>query len=134
MKTLKIIQSVFLLFFGGVTLFLTSSIIFDAFGIREREGNYVLFIVYTNLICGLIYLVAAYANWKNKKYGIYALVFAALILVIAFISLLIYINNGGAYESKTVKAMLFRIALTITLVVTGLKFLKKSNDIKESAP
>ncbi|HRA60413.1 MAG TPA: hypothetical protein PLG30_12425 [Bacteroidia bacterium] len=31
--------------FGLLILFLSSSVIFDLFGIREKEGNYVLFIV-----------------------------------------------------------------------------------------
>ncbi|HNO55047.1 MAG TPA: hypothetical protein PKI85_08045, partial [Chitinophagaceae bacterium] len=67
MKALKIVQTVLLSFFGLVTVFMASSVIFDLFGIREKEGNYVLFIVYTNLICGILYLLAAYTTWTKPK-------------------------------------------------------------------
>lgn len=126
MRTLKIIQSLLLTLLGSVTVFLTLSILFDVFGIREKEGHYVLFIIYANLACGILYLYAAYANWKNQKYSNYSLVLATLILIIAFIFLLTYINDGGIYEKKTVKAMIFRMAFTMVMLLAGLYISKKS--------
>jgi hypothetical protein len=37
------------------------------------------------------------------------------ILIVAYIALIIYIQVGGVFEMKTVKAMLARISLTILL-------------------
>jgi len=37
-----------LLLFGGITLFLSASVLFDLFGMREKEGNYVQFVVLAN--------------------------------------------------------------------------------------
>lgn len=51
--------------FGLLTLFLSSSVIFDLFGIRAKEGNYVLFVVVTNFICSILYLFAAFGIIKN---------------------------------------------------------------------
>jgi hypothetical protein len=45
--------------FGLLTLFLSSSVIFDLFGIRAKEGNYVLFVVWSNFISSILYLFAA---------------------------------------------------------------------------
>ena len=44
--------------FGLLTLFLSTSVIFDLFGIRAKEGNYVLFVVWANFISSVLYLVA----------------------------------------------------------------------------
>lgn len=120
MKTLKIILCVFLALFGALTVFMGSSVIFNLFGIREIEGNYVDFVVKANLFCGLIYLFASYDIWHNRKAGVYALLAAFIILVITFVFFFNHINQGGLYEQKTVKAMSFRTI--ITLIAAGLSF------------
>jgi hypothetical protein len=120
MKTLKIILCVFLALFGALTVFMGSSVIFDLFGIREIEGNYVDFVVKANLFCGLIYLFASYDIWHNRKAGAYVLLAAFIILVITFVFFFNHINQGGLYEQKTVKAMSFRTI--ITLIAAGLSF------------
>lgn len=102
-----------LVFFGIVTLFLSTSIVFDLFGIRAKEGNYVPFIVWANLICSILYLVAAYGFIKNKKWTTPLLGASTLLLVVAFGGLLYYIRSGGIYEVKTVGAMIFRTSVTL---------------------
>jgi hypothetical protein len=44
-KTLLYTLPILLTGFGLLTLFLSTSVIFDLFGIRAKEGNYVLFVV-----------------------------------------------------------------------------------------
>lgn len=131
MKALKIIPSILLSFFGLVTVFMASSVIFDLFGIREKEGNYVLFIVYTNLICGILYLLAAYTTWTKPKLSLKTLLVSLSLLIIAFISFLFYIQNGGIHEEKTIKAMLFRIAFTAIMAGIGWLNFKKKNLIQK---
>jgi len=107
---------VLLIAFALLTLFLTSSIIFDWFGIREKEGNYVLFVIWANFVSSLLYLFAAYGFLKRKKVTFNILSLSALILIMALVGLFIHINSGGLYETKTIGAMIFRIALTIVFV------------------
>jgi len=126
-KALKIVQSLLLTGFGALSVFMTLSVIFDWFGIREKEGNYVLFIVYTNLICGLIYLYAAFINWKKQQNSFYVLAAATTILIVVFIALQVYASNGGIHEVKTINAMLFRIGFTTFLTAISFFILKKSN-------
>ncbi len=99
--------------FALLTLFLSASVIFDLFNIREKEGNYVPFVVWANFISSVLYLMAAYGLIKLKKWPTLLLVVPAAILTAAFIGLKAHISNGGIYEQKTVNAMMFRIALTI---------------------
>ncbi len=131
MKALKIIQTVLLSVIGAISIFMTTSVIFDLFGIREKEGNYVLFIVYTNLICGILYLLAAYTTWTKPKLSFKTLLISLSLLIIAFVAFLLYIQNGGIHEEKTVKAMLFRIVFTAIMTGISWLILKKRNLIKE---
>ena len=131
MKALKIIQTILLSFFGLVTVFMASSVIFNLFGIREKEGNYVLFIVYTNLVCGILYLLAAYTTWTTPKLSFTSLVVSLALLIVAFIAFQFYIYNGGIHEAKTIKAMLFRIVFTTIMTGIGWLSIKKRNLIIE---
>ena len=124
---LRLINSIALTFFGGLSVFLTLSIIFDWFGIREKEGNYVLFIVYANLICGIIYLIAAYTNFLKFRKTFLLLSGAIGILLAAFIAFLFYINSGGIHEEKTIGAMLFRIGITIGFTLLSFYTINKNN-------
>ena len=129
-NTLRILTSLLLIIFGALSTFLTLSIIFDLFGIREKEGNYVPFIIYTNLVCGIIFIFAAFSNWKKLNMTTNLLGLASIVLVIAYISLLVYVDNGGVHEEKTLSAMLFRIGLTALLTLTSF-YLNKKQQVKQ---
>lgn len=99
--------------FGLLTLFLSTSVIFDLFDIRAKEGNYVLFVVWSNFISSFLYLISVYGLLSSKKWTFRTLGLATLILTLAFVGFLFYIQSGGIHETKTVGAMVFRIALTL---------------------
>ena len=115
--------------FGLLTLFLSSSVVFDLFGIRAKEGNYVLFVVVANLISSLLYLLAAYGIIVNKTWTTKVLSSSVFLLLIAFAGLFVHINTGGIYETKTIGAMIFRISLTLLFVsVSFLLNKRKQNE------
>jgi len=117
---------VLLIAFALLTLFLSSSVLFDWFGIREKEGNYVLFVVWANFVSSLLYLFAAYGFLKQKRVTFNILSLSALILIMALVGLFIHINSGELYETKTIGAMIFRIAITIAFVFLAyLKLIKR---------
>lgn len=127
-RTFLYIIATLLAAFGLLTLFLSSSVIFDLFDIRAKEGNYVLFIVWANFLSSILYLVAAFGFIKDKKWTIKPLSISAIVLLVAFIGLFIHINSGGIYETKTIGAMIFR--MTVTIVFTALAFFMISKNNK----
>ncbi|MCO5263107.1 MAG: hypothetical protein M9901_09550 [Lentimicrobium sp.] len=126
-SVLPVSLAVLLTAFGLLTLFLSSSVIFDLFGIRAKEGNYVLLVVWANFLSSILYLVAAYGFVKSRKWTIKPLGISAIILVLAFAGLLIHINSGGIYETKTVGAMLFRIVVTAVFAALAYVLILKNN-------
>lgn len=124
-KYLIYVVAIVLAAFGLLTLFLSSSVIFDWFGIREKEGNYVLFVVWSNFISSLIYLFAAYGFLKNKVWTFKTLLGSVLILALALIGLFVHINSGGIYETKTIGAMAFRITITIIFATAAFLTINK---------
>ena len=116
MKLLKF-TAIVLTLFALLTLFMSGSVIFDLFGIREKEGNYVLFIVVTNFAAGFFYLLSAYGLFYTKAWTTQLLTYVTGVLIAAFVGLLFHINSGGVYEAQTVKVMIFRISLTAVFAV-----------------
>jgi ABC-type Na+ efflux pump permease subunit len=128
MKTTLKISAILLTLFALITVFMSGSVIFDLFGIRAKEGNYVLFIVVSNFISGFLYLISAYGMFFQKKWATRLLVFITTILLLSFAGLLWHINGGGIYEQQTIKAMLFRIGITI--LFTGISWRFMTTDAK----
>lgn len=120
-RVLKYSTTIILIAFALLTIFMSSSVLFDWFGIRTKEGNYVPFIVKTNLTMGIIYLIAAYGSIKSKKWPFWLMLSAVLVLLFAFVAFYIHIQSGGLYETKTIGAMTFRIVFT--LLMAGLIYI-----------
>ncbi|MCC7453637.1 MAG: hypothetical protein IT222_05680, partial [Crocinitomix sp.] len=66
----KYVLATILFAFGLLTVFLTGSVLLDLFGMREKEGHYVLAIVWANLIAGIVYLLTAYGVIKEEKWTV----------------------------------------------------------------
>ncbi|MEQ8413006.1 MAG: hypothetical protein RIB71_01020 [Imperialibacter sp.] len=116
-KVIHYLASAVLAAFGLLTLFLSTSVIFDLFGIRAKEGNYVLFVVWSNFISSFLYLIAVYGLLASKNWTYKTLGLSAALLTATFVGFLFYIQSGGIHEAKTVGAMVFRIALTLTFAL-----------------
>ncbi len=124
------IAAFILMLFALVTLFMSGSVIFDLFGIRAKEGNYVLFIVVSNFINGFLYLFSAYGMFLQKKWATRLLVLSTTILMLSFAGLLWHINSGRIYEQQTVNAMLFRIGITILFTGLSWRYITKETKVK----
>ncbi|MCF6167655.1 hypothetical protein [Lutibacter sp.] len=118
---LKYIAAIALTAFALLTMFLSSSIIFDWFGVRAKEGNYVLIVVWANFISSILYLFASYGFITLKKWTVNLLKISLLLLIFAGIGFFIHINRGGLYETKTIGALIFRFS--VTLLFTFLAYL-----------
>jgi len=103
--------------FGLLTLYLSGSIIFDLFGMRAKQGDYVMLVIWVNFTASLLYLFASYGFFKQKKQTTLVLGTALVVLILGYIGLQIHINSGGIYENKTPKALLFRFSVTLIFVL-----------------
>jgi len=127
-NTLTKILALVITAFALLTLFLSSSVIFDMFDIRAKEGNYVLFIVWTNFIASIIYLISVFGLLNLKEWTYKILGSSVIILIIGIIGLQLHIDAGGLFEEKTVKAMYFRTSLTLIFTLLTYLRITKWND------
>lgn len=111
-KQAPLIWAAVLLLFAVLTLFMSSSVLFDLFGIREREGNYVPFVVWANFFASLLYMASVYGLVHRQKWTVRVLGMALILLVVTFTAFLFHIRSGGLYETKTLGALVFRTGVT----------------------
>ena len=84
-----------------------------------------LFVVWANFICSLLYLEAVYGLFKQKKWSCKILGVAVIVLIVALLGLIIHINQGGLYETQTIGAMYFRIGVTSVFAFFSYLIMKK---------
>ena len=113
MKITRYIAALILAIFGFLTLYLSASILLDLFDMRSKQGDFVDFVVWANLACSLIYLLASCGFVKKLKFTTKILFSALSVLIITLITFLIYINYGGIHKEVTTKALIFRISITL---------------------
>lgn len=112
-KTYKYVVTTVLIAFALVTIFMSSAVLFDWFNIRTKEGNYIPFLVKTNLTAGFLYLIVAYGFINSRRWAFWAMLSIALLLFYAFMLSYVHIHTGGLYENRTLFAMIFRILFTL---------------------
>ena len=117
-----------LLLFGALTLFLSTSVIFDLFGIRVREGNYVPVVVWANFIVSILYVLAAAGLMAHKRWTLNVLFMAVLILVGACIAFGWHVISGGIHEQKTIGALTFRTLITLGLYIGAWRLFRMTKD------
>lgn len=111
------IPAAILALFAGITLFLSTSVIFDLFDMRSREGHFVNFVVRANMAASLLYFAAVYGWIHRRPWTAPVLLITAAMLIATFCAFRIYTAGGGLHETKTFGALIFRIVLTLVFVI-----------------
>ena len=114
------VLSVVAILFGALTLFSGGSTLFIDGQARANAGNYVGFVVWFNFLIGFAYIRAGLWLFKWKICGIRAAFAIAGLTLLVFVMFGIHIYTGGAYEQKTVGAMILRSSVwTVIALYTG---------------
>lgn len=125
-KLYRNLIAVILIAFGLLSIFMSSAVLFDWFGMQAKQGNYIPFIVKTNLTAGFLYLIAAYAFIKRQQWAFWVLLSTALLLIYTSALFYVRIHTGGLYESHTVIAMVFRVIFTLVFAALLYVFAEKA--------
>lgn len=101
--------------FGLITLFASSSVLFEYTTILEKEGNYPSFILWVNLTSSPLYLLAAVGLKYSRKWTLHLLLIILITLILSFSLFIQLLKNGEIYNIETMVALSIRIAFTSVL-------------------
>jgi hypothetical protein len=93
--------------FGIVTIFSGGRSLFTEVG-RIAAGDYVSFVLWFNFIAGFAYIVAGSGLAQGRKWSWRAALFIGVATSLVFALFGIYVVTGGAFEIRTVFAMVIR--------------------------
>jgi hypothetical protein len=110
--------------FGIVTIVVGGKTLFGGVEERVTAGNSVPFVLWFNFVAGFAYVIAGFGLflWKLWAAQLSAAIDVATITV--FIAFGIHIFLGGAFEVRTVGAMIIRSAVWIVIAASACRALR----------
>lgn len=102
-----------LIVFASISVFISSTVLLDWFGMREKSGVYIPFMMKINLTVGLLYFIIAYGFIKSQQWAAWAMLGVTLLLCYTFALFYLHIHTGGMYEQRTIAFMIIRIVLSL---------------------
>ena len=96
---------------GGSVLFIDGTS-------RTQAGNYVPYVVWFNFLAGFAYIVAGVGLWLRRRWAVGLSIAIAVATLAASAALGLHIAVGGAFEPRTVVAMILRSV--VWAVIAGL--------------
>ena len=122
MKILKKVGAILALIIGLMSVMAGSKVLL---GIDTKDYNILTWLVYYNVIFGVISVVVAYFIWNNKVIAKSLILFVIAMHFLVFMYLK-FVSNTVAAES--IKAMLFRTSIWVLIVILSIlipKYLSK---------
>lgn len=114
--------------FGLLTLKSGGFVLFVDGPDRAAAGNFVPFVLWFNFIAGFFYILAGIGLLQARRWAGLLSAVIALVTLLVFLALGFHISQGGAYETRTVGAMVLRSSIWAAIAfISNLIFWKHAN-------
>lgn len=118
--------------FGILTVFSGGRALFGNVEARADLGDVVPFVLWFNFMAGFVYVLAGAALLTAKRWAAPVALFLAVTTVLVFMAFAAHAIAGGAFEARTVGALLIRSLFWIVVALVGLRAVKVTS--ARSAP
>lgn len=105
--------------FGVLTLISGGSALFGSTAARADVGNAVPFVLWFNFLSGFVYVLAGVGLFLWKRWGAQLSALLALAILVIFAAFGLHIAMGGAFEMRTVGAMMLRSTVWIAIAIAA---------------
>lgn len=104
---------------GLYTLYISSGLLFDLFGVRHETETYIQATSISNFICSFLYLFSSYLFFRKSKLSTSVLFIATIIMFIGYIGMLFHIQAQRPYGVRIIAEMLIRTSGTMLYAATA---------------
>lgn len=108
--------------FGLLTVRSGGGVIFTEAG-RQAAGDYVPFVVWFNFLAGFAYLLAGIGLWSWRRWAAKLSLLIAISTLIVFAAFGVHVVTGGAFEMRTVGAMILRSVFWLAVAAASCRAL-----------
>lgn len=117
------VAAVIAVLFGGLTIFSGGRALFGDEIARAAVGNAVGFVLWFNFIAGFSYLIAGVGLYSWRRWAAPFSAFIAIATLLVFAAFGGHVVLGGAFEMRTVGALVLRSAVWIAIAVAACRSL-----------
>lgn len=119
-----VISALCALLFGVLSVFSGGQALFGGETAREAVGAVVPFVLWFNFSAGLAYVIAGLGLLLRTRWAIWLSILIAVSTLSVFLALGVHIGLGGAYEMRTVGAMVIRSVFWIVIAALAWRSLR----------
>lgn len=101
--------------FGMLTIGEGGRVLFSSEAARLAAGRYVPFVLWFNFLAGFAYVVAGAGLWARRRWAVWLALSVAVGTAAVFAAFIVHILLGGAFETRTLAAMILRTAVWVVL-------------------
>lgn len=105
--------------FGALTVVSGGTALFGGPEARAAVGDAVPFVLWFNFVAGFAYIAAGIGLWQAYRWALPLAVLIAVLTVLVFAAFGLHIAMGGAYETRTVGAMMLRSLVWIAIALVA---------------
>lgn len=117
-RVLKIAAGVAIVF-GALTVFSGGFALFGSDEVRAMAGNAVPLVLWFNFLAGFAYIVAGIGLFLRHRPAIWISIGILVATILVLVAFGTHIMQGGAYEMRTVGAMILRSAIWAVISVVA---------------
>lgn len=111
--------ALFAIVFGLLTILSGGLVLFGGNEIREAAGKTVHFVLWFNFLAGFAYVAAGVGLLQNGPWAVWLSIAILACCATVLAGLVIHIAMGGAYELRSLVAMIFRTIVWALIVRTA---------------
>lgn len=109
--------------FGALTIISGGAALFGGAAARAAVGNAVPFVLWFNFLSGFAYVLAGAGLFFWARWGAQLAMLIAAAILIVFAAFGWHVATGGAFEMRTVYAMLLRAAVWMAIALPACRAL-----------
>ena len=107
--------------FGVVTVLTGGRALFGSLESRADFGNTVPFGLWFNFLAGFVYIVAGVGLLLRRRWAVHISLFVAVSTILVFVAFGVHVIGGGAYERRTIGALMIRSLFWIAVTIFSVR-------------
>lgn len=101
--------------FGALSIHSAGVVLFGPPSAQRSAGAYAEFVVWFNFLSGFAYMLAGYAVWNMRRWGVWLAFLIVVAIAVISVAFAMHIASGAVYETRTVVALAFRFSVWLAI-------------------
>ncbi|MEH6725469.1 MAG: hypothetical protein V7703_04860 [Hyphomicrobiales bacterium] len=115
--------------FGALTVLSGGRALFGGVEAGAAVGDAVPFVLWFNFLAGFAYIIAGIGLYLRHRPAVWVSLGIVVTTLLVFMAFGVHVLQGGAYEMRTVGAMILRIAVWATITALAWKHIWRAGKL-----